>query len=214
VSRTDLPLSVLWHNRQTEAHLILRLKPRNRRGDFDTQITKTELPILRPKPENSPPPWFWGSTKKLTTGFEVKSGETIATSFKVKLEKNIATGFEAKPTKTVIASFEAKPLEIVATGFESNRRKPSEWFWGQTTHKPRSSVLRPKPMRNHLSGFEAKPLTNRRPWLWCSTKELVWQNHLKNAGFCLPRSYRGILDEARMRKHTQISIQYQIWNSS
>jgi hypothetical protein len=33
-------------------------------------------------------------------------------------------------------------------------------------------------------------------------------------GVCLPRSYRGILDEARMRKHTQISIQYQIWNSS
>jgi hypothetical protein len=30
-------------------------------------------------------------------------------------------------------------------------------------------------------------------------------------GVCLPRSYRGILDEARMRKHTQISIQDQIW---
>jgi hypothetical protein len=27
---------------------------------------------------------------------------------------------------------------------------------------------------------------------------------------CLPRSYRGILDEARMRKHTHISKQYQI----
>jgi hypothetical protein len=33
-------------------------------------------------------------------------------------------------------------------------------------------------------------------------------------GVCLPRSYRRILDEARMRKHTHISIQYQIWNSS
>jgi hypothetical protein len=33
-------------------------------------------------------------------------------------------------------------------------------------------------------------------------------------GVCLPRSHRGILDEARMCKHTQISIQYQIWNSS
>jgi hypothetical protein len=30
-------------------------------------------------------------------------------------------------------------------------------------------------------------------------------------GVCLPRSYQRILDEARMRKHTQISIQYQIW---
>jgi ABC-type siderophore export system fused ATPase/permease subunit len=27
-------------------------------------------------------------------------------------------------------------------------------------------------------------------------------------GVCLPRSYRGILDEARMRKHTPISIQF------
>jgi hypothetical protein len=34
VSRANLPPSVLWCNRQTEAHLILRHKPRNRRGDF------------------------------------------------------------------------------------------------------------------------------------------------------------------------------------
>jgi hypothetical protein len=33
-------------------------------------------------------------------------------------------------------------------------------------------------------------------------------------GVCLTRSYRGIIDEARMRKHTQISIRYQIWNLS
>jgi hypothetical protein len=54
-----------------------------------------------PKPENPPPPWFLGSTKKLTTGFEAKPGETVATSFEAKLEKIIATGFEVKPTKTV-----------------------------------------------------------------------------------------------------------------
>jgi hypothetical protein len=64
VSRADLPPSVLWRNRQTEAHLVLRVKPRNRRGDFEAQITKPELPVLRPKPENPPPPWFCGSTKK------------------------------------------------------------------------------------------------------------------------------------------------------
>jgi hypothetical protein len=56
VSRVDLPPSVLWRNRQTEAHLVLRTKPRNRRGDFETQITKPELPVLRPKPGNPPPP--------------------------------------------------------------------------------------------------------------------------------------------------------------
>jgi hypothetical protein len=77
----------LWCNRQTEARLVLRLKPRNRRGDFETQITKPNLPILRPKPGNPPPPWFWGSTKKSTAGFEVKPEETVATSFEAKLEK-------------------------------------------------------------------------------------------------------------------------------
>jgi hypothetical protein len=64
VSHVDLPPSVLWRNRQTEAHLILRPKPRNRRGDFEAQITKPEMSVLRPKLGNPPPPWFWGSTKK------------------------------------------------------------------------------------------------------------------------------------------------------
>jgi hypothetical protein len=112
-----------FHNRQTEVHLVLRPKPRNRRGDFESQITKPELPVLRPKPKNPPPPWFWGSTKKPTTDFEVKPRETVATSFDAKLEKTVATGFEAKPAKTVIAGFEAKPVETIATSFKA---KPLE----------------------------------------------------------------------------------------
>jgi hypothetical protein len=44
--------------RQTKTCLVLMPKPKNRRGDFETQITKPELPVLRPKPGNSPPPWF------------------------------------------------------------------------------------------------------------------------------------------------------------
>jgi hypothetical protein len=58
VFHTNLPLSILWHNRQTEAHLVLRHKTRNRRGDFEAQITKPELPVLKPKSGNPPPPWF------------------------------------------------------------------------------------------------------------------------------------------------------------
>jgi hypothetical protein len=58
VSCADFPPSVLWRNRQTEAHLVLSPKPRNRRGDFEAQITKPELLVLRHKPENPPPPWF------------------------------------------------------------------------------------------------------------------------------------------------------------
>jgi hypothetical protein len=55
VTYTDLPPSILWHNRQTEAHLILKSKPRNCRDDFEAQITKPKLSILRPKPENRRP---------------------------------------------------------------------------------------------------------------------------------------------------------------
>jgi hypothetical protein len=58
VSRADLPLSILWRNRQTEVCLVLRTKPRNHRGDFEAQITKPDMPVLRSKPRNPPLPWF------------------------------------------------------------------------------------------------------------------------------------------------------------
>jgi hypothetical protein len=48
-SHVDLPSLILWRNQQTEAYLVLRLKPRNRRGDFEAQITKPKLLVLRSK---------------------------------------------------------------------------------------------------------------------------------------------------------------------
>jgi hypothetical protein len=56
VSHADLPPLVLWRNRELEAHLVLKPKPRNCRGDFEAQITKPKLPVLRLKPRNPPPP--------------------------------------------------------------------------------------------------------------------------------------------------------------
>jgi hypothetical protein len=100
--------------------LILRRKPRNHHAIFAAQITKPELTVLRPKPENPPPPWFWGSTKKPTADFEAKLVETVTTSFEAKLEKTVATGFEAKPAKTVAAGFEAKPLETIQVVLRPN----------------------------------------------------------------------------------------------
>jgi hypothetical protein len=145
----------------------LRPKPRNRRGDFEAQITKPKLSVLRPKPGKPPPHWFWGSTKKPTINFEAKPGETIATSFEVKLEKIDTTDFEAKPEKTVVAGFEAKQPETTTSGFEAKLvktvrvvlrpnysqtvaidfeaqtdEKLSEWFWCQITNKPSTLVLR------------------------------------------------------------------------
>jgi hypothetical protein len=109
----------LWRNQQTEACSVLRLKARNRRGDFEAQITKPELSVFRPKPENPPPPFFWGSIKKLTAGFEVKPGETITTSFEAKLEKTVAAGFEVNLEKTVTTGFEVKLPETVTVGFQA-----------------------------------------------------------------------------------------------
>jgi hypothetical protein len=101
MSHADLPPPVLWRNWQTEVYLVLRHKLRNRHGDFDAQITKPELPILRPKSGNPPSPWFWGSTKKPTVGFESKPGEIVTISFEAKLEKTVAAGFKVKSLETV-----------------------------------------------------------------------------------------------------------------
>jgi hypothetical protein len=79
---------------------------------------------LRPKPGNPPPPWFWGSTKKPNTGFEAKSGETVATSFEAKLEKTVATGFEAKPAKIVRVVLRPNHSQTVNLGFEAQSRNP------------------------------------------------------------------------------------------
>jgi hypothetical protein len=111
MSHADLTPSVLWHNRQIKVHLVLRPKSRNRHDDFEAQITKPKLPVLRPKPENPPPPWFWGSTKEPTTNFKTKLRETVATNFEVKLKKTIATSFEAKPSEIVTTGFKAKPVK-------------------------------------------------------------------------------------------------------
>jgi hypothetical protein len=57
VSYIVLPPSVLWCNRQTEAYLVLRPKVRNYHSDFEAQITKLYLLVLKPKLENNHP-WF------------------------------------------------------------------------------------------------------------------------------------------------------------
>jgi hypothetical protein len=148
----------LWRNRQTKVRLVLRPKPRNNRGDFDARITKPELPVLRPKSRNPPPPWFWGSTKKLTAGFKTKPGETVATSFEAKLEKTVRAGFEAKPLETVVAGFEAKPLKTVTAGFEA---KPLETVAAGFEAKPLETIaadFEAKPTETVATGFKAKPV--------------------------------------------------------
>jgi hypothetical protein len=167
VSHVDLPPSVLWRNRQTESRFVLRRKPRNRRGDFEVQITKLKLLVLWPKPGNPPPPWFWGSTKKPTTGFEAELGETVATSFEAKLEKTVTTGFDAKPSETVAAGFEAKPLETVATaGFEAKPPKIVSTGFDAKPAKIVRVVLRPNHSQTAAIDFQAQTDDKPFEWFW------------------------------------------------
>jgi hypothetical protein len=129
--------------------MVLRHKTKNCHGDFDAQITKSELPILRPKPGNPPPPWFWGSTKKPTADFEVKSRETVVTIFEVKLEKTVVTGFKEKPAKTIATGFEARPVKTIAAGFEAKLLETVR------------VVLRPNHSQNVDLGFKSQPRNSR-----------------------------------------------------
>jgi hypothetical protein len=159
----EMQPNALLHRQNFDSQKV-SVTPRNHRGNFEAQITKLELPVLTTKPENPSPPWFWGSTKKPTAGFEAKLGETVATSFEDKLEKTVAAGFEAKPLETVAISFEANPVKTVRVVLRPNQRKPSEWFWGQTTHKPSTLVLRlnqeTRPPHLHVPGADR---TRRHP---------------------------------------------------
>jgi hypothetical protein len=60
------------------------------------QITKPQLPVLRPKPW-SPSEWFWGQTTR-----------TVATGFDAKPEETIDLGFEAKPRNSRSSSSYAR----------------------------------------------------------------------------------------------------------
>jgi hypothetical protein len=161
VSRADLPPSVLWRNWQTEAHLVLRAKPRNHHSNFEVQITKTELPVSRPKLKNPPPPWFWGSTKKLTAGFEAIPGDTVAISFESKLEKTVVAGFKAKSPETVATSFEAKLEKTVATSFDAKSKKTI------------ATGFEAKLLETVATGFEAKMIKTVRVALRPNQSQIV-----------------------------------------
>jgi hypothetical protein len=144
--------------------LVLSPKPRNYRGDFEAQITKPELPVLRPKPGNLPPPWFWGSTKKLAIGFEAKLGETVTTSFEAKQEKTIVAGFKAKPLETVTTDFEAKLAKTVRVVLRPNHSQTIDLGFEAQPRNPCSSSPRARchPI-SRLPGYRVPDLCDH-PW--------------------------------------------------
>jgi hypothetical protein len=74
------------------------------------RVFRTDLipSVFVAQPTNRSPLGFEAQTKKPTTSFEAKSGETVA------------AGFEAKPLKTVATSFEVKPMKTVRVVLRPN----------------------------------------------------------------------------------------------
>jgi hypothetical protein len=87
--------------------------------------------------------------------------------------------------------------------------------------KDATPIICPTPIERHDS--DRMPDSGRRTWLWSYARlrsedmtlvvypdsrrtfrfqSCMWQTPPEKAGVYLPRSYRGILDEARMHKHT------------
>jgi hypothetical protein len=81
---------------------------------------------------------FEAQTKKLTTGFEAKPGETVAISFEVKLKKTVAAGFEAKPVETATTGFESKPVKTVRMVLRPNHSQTVDLSFKAQPRNPRS----------------------------------------------------------------------------
>jgi hypothetical protein len=61
--------SVLWHNRQTVARLVLRPKPRNHHSDIEAQTGKPMSPVLMPNREKLSPPVLRSNREKPSQWF-------------------------------------------------------------------------------------------------------------------------------------------------
>jgi hypothetical protein len=116
VSHADLLASVLWHNRQTEARLVLGHKPRNRRSDFKAQITKPELPVLRPNRETLH-----------HVGFEAQPGNRppVLRPNQEKPSPPVLRPNWRKPSPPVLRPNWRKPSSVI---LRPNQRKSFEWF--------------------------------------------------------------------------------------
>jgi hypothetical protein len=147
--------------------MVLRPKPRNCRDNFVGQITKPQLPVLQPKPENQSE-WFWvQTTRTVATGFEAKSGETIA------------LGFEAKPRNPCFSSHCARCRPHIVSPDISIVQPPSTWpMLGHLQSSAPSVLLLPRssslPTMSHLSPTHHKTSKHDSPHEHIGVKQLKY----------------------------------------
>jgi hypothetical protein len=104
---------VLWRNQQTETYLILKLKPRNHRGDFDTKSPNCSCQFWGPNWETlhhrltkKPSPSFLGQTREnYRHQFWSQIGRNRHSDFEVKLLTNHKPWFLCSTKKPALLVF-------------------------------------------------------------------------------------------------------------
>jgi hypothetical protein len=141
-----------WGPNQETITVILRPKPRNHHGDFKPQITKSELPVLSPKPGNPPPPWFWGQTgRDRLHQFWGQTGENRRHWFWGQTRENHLHWFWGQTR-------ENRRNRIWGQTARNRRSR----FWGQTVRNRRHRFWG-QTGENRLSCFVAKRVTYCQP---------------------------------------------------
>jgi hypothetical protein len=110
--------------------------------DLDACPTSISLRRFCGAIDKPKPAWFWGPNQEtVAVILRPKSPNHSYRFWGPNREIHHHLGFEAQPRNSlpILRSNREKPSPPV---LRPNRWKSFEWFWGQTTHKPSSLVLR------------------------------------------------------------------------
>jgi hypothetical protein len=101
-------------------------------------------------------PWVWGGPVKLWRASPIWSKCSVRLSQEYSRRPELGSQITLRPYN--IDKEWSGSSRKICVWTKMVKTKIRYQFWGQTGE-------------NHPSGFEAQPLTNRRPWFWGSTKK-------------------------------------------
>jgi hypothetical protein len=122
--------------------------------DLNTCPVPTSLHQFCGATDKPKPAWFWDPNQETVTMILMPKSPNRSCRFWIPNRETLHhISFEAQPRNRppVFRPNREKPSPLVLRPnwrklspliLRSNQRRPSEWFWGQTTHKPSTLVLR------------------------------------------------------------------------
>jgi hypothetical protein len=144
-------------NRQTSSHLVLMSKSRNRRSDFETQITKSSTLVLSPKPRNCHGDFEAKITKPLTLVLSPNYWQTVATGFEA-IPKN--PRFSSPPRVRCRSHIMSPDLSIVwppSTQFVTDHSRSSTLSLILMPRSSSLSVMSHSPPTRHETSKHISP---------------------------------------------------------